>query len=65
MAESLPTAQPLILGGKSLQQVTEDVSQPLFRGPTRLWWGALSLSCSLLMLGVAAVWYQIATGIGT
>jgi molybdopterin-containing oxidoreductase family membrane subunit len=33
--------------------------------PTGLWWGALAVSSSLLLLGVVAIAYQIAVGVGT
>ena len=35
------------------------------RRPTGLWWSAFLASASVLLLGVAAVTYEIATGIGT
>jgi Ni/Fe-hydrogenase subunit HybB-like protein len=56
---------PLITGGKDLADVTRDVCAPFERKPTGLWWGAFAVSSSALLLGVVAVWYQIATGIGT
>ena len=56
---------PLIEGGKSLQQVTHDVCAPMERRAGPLWWFAFALSLSFLLLGVVAVSYQIATGVGT
>ena len=35
------------------------------RRPTGLWWTAFGVSLRALLLGIVAVWYQIATGIGT
>jgi molybdopterin-containing oxidoreductase family membrane subunit len=35
------------------------------RRPTALWWSGLAVSAILLLIGTAAVAYQIATGIGT
>ncbi|HEY0591418.1 MAG TPA: NrfD/PsrC family molybdoenzyme membrane anchor subunit, partial [Thermoanaerobaculia bacterium] len=58
-------ALPLIAGNKTSAQVTEDVSRPMQGRPTLLWWGGLVASLSLLALGVAAVGYQVMTGIGT
>lgn len=60
-----PLRQPLIDGDKSLAQVTDDVCAPLERKATGMWWTAFAISSTLLLLGVVAVTYQIATGIGT
>lgn len=56
---------PLITGGKNLADVTRDVCAPFERKATGLWWGTFAVSSSALLLGVVAVSYQIATGIGT
>ena len=56
---------PLITGDKSLADVTRDICAPMERRPTQLWWAAFSVALAALVLGVLAVWYQIATGIGT
>jgi molybdopterin-containing oxidoreductase family membrane subunit len=60
-----PLRQPLVIGDKSLGQVTADICTPLERRAGPLWWAAFLASVSVLGLGVAAVSYQIATGIGT
>ncbi|MGD9486977.1 MAG: NrfD/PsrC family molybdoenzyme membrane anchor subunit [Calditrichaceae bacterium] len=57
--------KPIIEGNKSLKQVTDDISKPLERKPTKLWWIAFISASSFLMLGIAAVSYQIKVGIGT
>src|SRR5262245_44634384 len=64
-ATQSPLRTPLVTGDKTLADVTADVAVNLERRPTRLWWYAFGASASLLLLGVAAVAYQIATGIGT
>jgi len=56
---------PLIDGNKSLDQVTSDICHPMDCKPTPWWWAAFLLSLTALTVGVVAVWYQIATGIGT
>ncbi|REJ64807.1 MAG: hydrogenase [Planctomycetota bacterium] len=56
---------PLVTGDKSLGDVTRDVCAPLERRPTGSWWAALAVSSTMLLVGFIAVWYQIATGIGT
>ena len=60
-----PLRQPLVIGDKSIGQVTADVCAPLERRAGALWWAAFLVSLSVLGLGTAAVSYQIATGIGT
>lgn len=66
MADVISTPlQPLIAGNKPLAQVTDDVCRPMERRPNALWWGAFLVSVSALLVGAAAVAYQIATGIGT
>jgi Ni/Fe-hydrogenase subunit HybB-like protein len=60
-----PLRQPLVMGDKTLAQVTNDICAPLERRPTLLWWSAFLTALSLFALGTAAVSYQIATGIGT
>ncbi len=57
--------EPWIKGDKALGDVSDDICEILERKPTRLWWWAFSASSSVLALGVMAVTYQIATGIGT
>jgi Ni/Fe-hydrogenase subunit HybB-like protein len=56
---------PLIAGGKSAADVTREVCDALDAKPSGLWWLSLALSSSALLVGVTAVSYQIATGIGT
>ncbi len=60
-----PLRQPLVAGDKSLADVTQEVCAPLERRSTALWWLAFLAALSLLALGVAAVYYQVTTGIGT
>src|SRR5262245_39647879 len=64
-APQSPLRTPLVHGDKTFADVTADVAKNLERRPTRLWWYAFAASASLLLLGVAAVAYQIATGVGT
>jgi Ni/Fe-hydrogenase subunit HybB-like protein len=61
----LPSQMPLIGGNKTSADVTRDICHSLEGRPTPLWWGGFLVALSLLMLGVAAVSYEIATGIGT
>jgi molybdopterin-containing oxidoreductase family membrane subunit len=56
---------PLVAGDKGLADVTHDVCAPMEGRPTALWWVGFLLAFGALNLGVVAVSYQIATGIGT
>jgi molybdopterin-containing oxidoreductase family membrane subunit len=65
MASSyLPLRQPLIAGHKTSAQVTKDICAVLDRKPTALWWGGFLVALLALVMGAAAVSYQIAVGIG-
>ncbi|GIK52860.1 MAG: molybdopterin oxidoreductase [Planctomycetota bacterium] len=57
--------EPLVLGEKTLHQITEDACAPLERKPNTLWWAAFFVALTCLGVGFAATAYQIATGIGT
>ena len=57
--------EPVIDGRKNLTEVTEDVFAPLERRGTGRWWAAFIVAAAALLLGVVAVGYQVATGIGT
>jgi Ni/Fe-hydrogenase subunit HybB-like protein len=66
MAEAaIALRPPLIDGDKSIAQVTHDVCAPMEARPSALWWVALLISFSFLLLGAAAIAYQIAVGVGT
>jgi len=56
---------PLIEGNKRLADVTRDVCRPLESGPTALWYFSFALAVTVLLIGAAAIGYQIATGVGT
>ncbi|MCG8449720.1 MAG: polysulfide reductase NrfD [Pirellulales bacterium] len=62
LAKLRPT---LITGDKTPADVTRDICAPLERRPTALWWGAFSVAMTALAIGIVAVTYQIAMGIGT
>lgn len=56
---------PLIGGSKTAARVTTDICAPLERHAGVWWWLAFLVAFSALVLGVVAVSYQVATGIGT
>ena len=60
-----PLREPLILGDKSLSQVTDDILRPLEGKPTGLWYLGLLCAVGMLVVGFTAIGYQMWTGIGT
>ena len=60
-----PLRKPLVTGHKTLGDVTRDVLSPLEGRPTRGWYLCFVMAVLVLGVGVATVWYQVATGIGT
>ena len=65
MPDASELRPPLVTGDKTIGDVTRDICAPMDGKPTGLWWGAFALSFTALVIGGAAVCYQIATGIGT
>jgi Ni/Fe-hydrogenase subunit HybB-like protein len=66
MSEIPESLRPtLIAGDKTPGDVTRDICAPLERRPTMLWWVAFLTANVALLIGVAAVTYQITMGIGT
>ena len=63
-SSALPLRAPLIAGGKTPAVVTRDICAVLDGRPTALWWAGFLTALAALLLGVAAISYQIATGIG-
>ncbi len=60
-----PEPAALIAGHKTPGQVTAEICAPLERRASGWWWLAFVPACCVLLLGVAAVSYQISVGIGT
>jgi len=58
-------APPLVLGDRSLSDVTEDICAPMERRPGGLWWLAFSVALTMFAVGAAAIIYQVFMGIGT
>ncbi|MGD9856027.1 MAG: NrfD/PsrC family molybdoenzyme membrane anchor subunit, partial [Planctomycetaceae bacterium] len=59
-----PHHPPLITGDKSLADVTNDICAPMEARPTVWWYAAFTTAVIALVIGTAAVWYQLAVGIG-
>jgi Ni/Fe-hydrogenase subunit HybB-like protein len=60
-----PAREPAWVQAASLAEVTDDICRPLGARPTGLWWAGFLLSAAALLVGAAAISYEVATGIGT
>ncbi len=56
--------ETLITGGKTVRDVSEDISRQVEGKPSRLWWIAFSISLVLLMFGVYCLATVLWNGIG-
>jgi len=57
--------EPLTSTPVAYGQVTNDIARPLEGKPTSLWYWGIAISGTALLLGILAISYTIATGIGT
>lgn len=54
----------LILGDKTLHDITEDVCRPIEDKPNKYWWMAFGLASAIFLWWLLAVTYTIGTGLG-
>jgi Ni/Fe-hydrogenase subunit HybB-like protein len=55
---------PLVTGGKTVKDVSHDISRQVEGKPTSLWWMAMAVSLALLGFGFYCVCYLLWNGIG-
>ncbi len=60
-----PIRIPLIKGGKTYKDVTEDILRPVLSRPGRLWYVGITISGSALLFGAFMIFWTIWHGIGT
>ena len=60
-----PIRIPLIKGGKTYKDVTEDILRPMANRPGRLWYVGIFISGSALLFGAFMMFWTIWQGIGT
>jgi len=65
IGHSLSASQPLILGDPGYGAIAHDVAGSLEGRPGTAWWAAFLVAASALGVGVVAIGYTIAVGIGT
>ncbi len=56
--------EPLITGGKTVHDVTEDISRRVEEKPTKLWMLAMTISLGLLAIGAYTVFLLLWHGVG-
>ncbi|MFX3509993.1 NrfD/PsrC family molybdoenzyme membrane anchor subunit, partial [Leptospira borgpetersenii] len=55
--------QPLVTGGKSVRDVTEDILKPVEAFPTSLWWKAFLLVLTITVVDLAIIGYLMWEGL--
>ena len=56
--------EPLVTGGKTVHDVSHDISRQVEGKPTRLWWISFGISLVLLIYGGYCCWMMLWHGIG-
>jgi Ni/Fe-hydrogenase subunit HybB-like protein len=64
MQVTSPIREPLITGGKTVKQISHDISRQVEGPPTKLWWMAMAVSVVLLLWGLYCICMLLWNGIG-
>ena len=56
--------EPLIIGKKSLHDISEDIAKPIETNPNKWWWSLFILSATAMLWGFGCIFYTIGTGVG-
>ncbi len=56
--------EPLIIGNKSLHDISEDIAKPIETNPNKWWWSLFGLSVLAMLWGFGCIFYTIGTGVG-
>ncbi len=64
MQVTSPVREPLVTGGKTISDVTEDICIRVEEKPTKSWMLAMAISLTLLAVGGYALWVSVWEGIG-
>ena len=64
MHVTAPVREPLVTNGKTIKDVTQDISRHVEAKPNPLWMFALAVSLAMLTLGGYAIWRTVWDGIG-
>lgn len=64
MQVTSPVREPLVTGGKTISDVTEDICRQVEGKPSKSWMLAMAVSLTLLAVGGYALWMTLWHGIG-
>ncbi len=64
MQASSAVRESLVTGGKTVADVSHDISRQVEGAPTRLWWMAFGVSLALLVYGAYCCWMLLWNGVG-
>ena len=56
--------EPLIIGNKSLHDISEDIAKPIETNPNKWWWALFGASVLAMLWGFGCIFYTIGTGVG-
>ena len=56
--------EPLIIGKKSLHDISEDIAKPIETNPNKWWWALFGTSVLAMLWGFGCIFYTIGTGVG-
>ena len=56
--------EPLIIGKKSLHDISEDIARPIETYPNIWWWALFGTSVIAMLWGFGCIFYTIGTGVG-
>tara|TARA_B100000963_G_C22635021_1_gene677134 strand:- start:378 stop:1754 length:1377 start_codon:yes stop_codon:yes gene_type:complete len=56
--------EPLIIGKKSLHDISEDIAKPIETYPNMWWWALFGTSVIAMLWGFGCIFYTIGTGVG-
>ena len=56
--------EPLIIGKKSLHDISEDIARPIETNPNKWWWALFATSVLAMLWGFGCIFYTIGTGVG-
>lgn len=64
MQVSSSLREPLVTGGKTVADVSHDISRQVEGKPSKLWWASFGISLALLTVGAYSCWMLLWNGIG-
>ena len=56
--------EPLIIGNKTLHDISEDIAKPIETSSNKWWWSLFGVSVLAMLWGFGCIFYTIGTGVG-